>query len=178
MKSVRRGMVVGLVLLTLAAATPLVVQWVAQPRGPSFSIVFPDGGERRITVAALRNMPQIVRRGEVENQFGNWRDAGTYSGVLLSSLLSGISYDAVDAVASDGYRVTIERSRVEDPAYPMVVAYAFDGASVPAWADGFRIVVLPEDGQVSNEEYQVVSAGSYWVKNVVQVVVTTSEAHP
>jgi len=31
---------------------------------------------------------------------------------------------------------------------------------------------------VSNEEYQVVSAGSYWVKNVVQVVVTTSEAHP
>ncbi len=170
MKNVRRGMVLGLVLLTVAAATPLVARWLARPRGPSFSIVLSDGAERRVNLAALRSMPQIVRRGEVENQFGNWRDAGTYSGVLLADLLSGIRYDAVDVLAGDGYRVTIERWRVEDSAYPMVVAYALDGVPVPAWADGFRIVVLPESGRVGNGEYRAVSAGSYWVKNVARIV--------
>lgn len=174
MKNVRRGMVAGLGLLILATALPLGVRWLTQPRGPSFSIVLPDGAERRITLAALERMPQIVRRGEYQNQFGNWRDAGTYTGVLLVDLLPRISYDAVDVVASDGYRATIERQRVEDPAYPMAIAYAFDGVPVPTWEDGFRIVVLPADGRVSNEGYQAVSAGSYWVKNVVRIVLTAA----
>jgi hypothetical protein len=65
--------------------------------------------------------------------------------------------------------VTIERARVEDEEYPMVLAYAFNGVEVPAWTDGFRIVVLPEDGRISNEEYAATSAGSYWVKNVVRL---------
>ncbi|MCX6099896.1 MAG: hypothetical protein NTV92_00405 [Candidatus Bipolaricaulota bacterium] len=171
MKDVRRGMVVGLVLLIVAATTPLVVRWATAPRGPSLWIELPTGTERKVDLAGLRRLPQISRRGEVQNQFGNWRDGGTYTGVLLTDLLNDVSYGAVDVVAEDGYRVTIGRSRVEDGEYPMVLAYAFDGVAVPAWKDGFRVVVLPDDGRVSNEEYGAASAGSFWVKNVARIVV-------
>ncbi len=166
----RRGMVIGLVFLILAVTAPLVVRWATAPRGPSLSIESPTGMERRVDLAALRRLPRIAGPGEVQNQFGNWVDAGIYSGVLLADLLSPTPYSTLVAVAEDGYRVSIERWRVDDPEYPMILAYALDGVSVPAWKDGFRLVVLPEDGRVSNEEYEAVSAGSYWVKNVVQLV--------
>lgn len=170
MNGVRRGMVLGLVLLALAAATPLVVRWAIEPKGRFFSIVLPTGAERRVDLATLQRLPQVARRGEYQNQFGNWKDAGSYSGVLLSVLLSGMAYDTVDVIAEDGYRVSIERRRVEDAEYPMAIAYSFDGVSVPTWEDGFRLVVLPEDGRVSNEEYEAVSAGSYWIRNVARIV--------
>jgi len=71
--------------------------------------------------------------------------------------------------ADDGYTVVIERARLEDPDYPVVLAFEMDGVSVPEWEDGYRIAVLPEDGSVSNEEFGVESAGSFWVKNVVRI---------
>jgi hypothetical protein len=165
-------MVVGLVLLIVAAATPLVVRWATAPRGPLLWIALATGAERKIDLASLQRLPQISRYGEVQNQFGNWRDAGTYTGVLLTDLLNDASYGTLDVVAEDGYRVTINRSRVEDGEYPMVLAYAFDGVPVPAWEDGFRVVVLPDDGRVSNEEYGAASAGSFWVKNVARIVLS------
>jgi len=178
MKNLRRGMVALLALLTVAVATPLVVRWVMQPKGPSFAIVLANGQERRIDLAELRRMPQIVRQGEAQNQFGNWKDGGTYTGVLLTVLLGEASYDHVDVIASDGYRVTVEKARVEDPAYPMVLAYALDRVSVPAWEDGFRLVVLPESGRVGNEDYHAASAGSFWVKNVTRIELRTSPETP
>jgi hypothetical protein len=51
----------------------------------------------------------------------------------------------------------------------MVLAYALDGISIPDWKDGFRLVVLPEGGRVSNEAYRAASAGSFWVKNVERI---------
>ncbi len=170
MSGLRRGMVLGLLLLILAAATPLVVRWIVEPKGASFSIVLPTGAERRVDLAALRRLPQIVRRGEYQNQFGNWRDAGVYSGVRLADLIGDTDYETIDVVARDGYRVSIERKRVEDSEYPLVLAYEKDGVAVPTWEEGFRIAVLPEDGRVSNEEYDAVSAGSFWVKDVVSIV--------
>jgi hypothetical protein len=177
MKNVRRGMVVGLILLILAAATPLVIRWATAPRGPSLWIVLATGAERKIDLARLRRLPQVSRRGEVQNQFGNWRDGGTYTGVLLTDLLNDAPYGTIDVVAEDGYRVTIDRSRVGDAEYPMVLAYALDGVPVPSWKDGFRVVVLPAAGRVSNEEYGVTSAGSFWIKNVVRFVLSP-EATP
>jgi hypothetical protein len=171
MQNLRRGMVVGLVILTVAVAAPLVVRWALSPRGPAIDIVLPSGATRTVTLAALRRLPVLSRQGEYQNQFGNWRDAGLYSGVRLTDLLEGVTYEAIDVVAVDGYRVSIERQRIEDPDYPVVLAYAKDGVEVPNWEDGFRIAVLPEDGRVSNEEYNAVSAGSYWVKNVVRLIV-------
>ncbi len=175
---VRRGMLVGLLILVLAVATPLVVRWATRPPsgGPAITIVLPGGGERVIDLEEMRRLPSLARRGEAQNQYGNWRDVGVYSGVLLANLLRGISYQAIEAIGEDGYRVTIERARVEDAEYPMVLAYAFDEQTVPAWSDGFRIVVLPDDGRVSNEEYKAVSAGSYWVKNVARIVLAPEAA--
>lgn len=182
---VRRGMLAGLLLLVLAVTAPLVVRWALRPpsAGPAVSIVLPDGRETRLGLAAMKRLPAVERKGEAQNQYGNWRDAGAYTGVLLADLLRRVSYASVEAVAADGYRVIIERERIEDPAYPMVLAYACDGVSVPDWTDGFRIVVLPDDGRVTNEEYRAASAGSYWVKNVVRLIVSTatttaSEAAP
>ncbi len=166
----RRRMVIGLVLLCLGVAAPLAVRWAAQPRGPFLEIEDPKAATWKIDLAALRRLPHIVRHGEYENQFGNWRDAGTYEGVLLTDLLAGMSYNVLEVVGVDGYRVAIERWRVEDAEYPMVLAYALNGVSVPVWNDGFRLVALPEDGAVSNEEYRAASAGSFWVKNVVRLV--------
>ncbi len=169
MRNTRRGRVAALALLTLAAATPLVVRWIVEPRGPAVEIVLPTGRARNLSLSEMRRLPRVTRRGEVQNQFGNWRDGGTYTGVRLSDLIGDAEYDEIDVVAADGYRVSIARSRVESVDYPIVLAYGFDGVDVPTWQDGFRIAVLPEDGRVSNEEYGTVSAGSYWVKNVARI---------
>jgi len=169
MRNVRRGMLVGLILLTAAATAPLVVRWALSPRGPAIEVVLPSGATRTVTLAELRRLPVTTRSGEYQNQFGNWRDAGTYTGVRLADLLGDAEYETLEVVAADGYRAPIERRRIENPEYPMILAYAYDGVEVPNWEDGFRIVVLPEDGRVSNEEYDAISAGSYWVKNVVRL---------
>lgn len=168
-------MLIGLLLLILAVTLPLAVRWSLRPLTelPAVVIVRPDGRETSVDLAAMRRLPVVTRRGEVQNQYGNWRNAGTYTGVLLADLLRGVSYELLEAVASDGYRVTIERTRVEDRTFPMILAYALDGVAVPKWNDGFRIVVLPESGRVSNEEYRAVSAGSYWVKNVERLVASS-----
>jgi hypothetical protein len=166
MQNVRRGMLLGLVVLTVAVAAPLAVRWALSPRGPAIEVVLPSGATRTVTLVAMRRLPTLTRQGEYQNQSGNWRDAGMYSGVQLTELIGDAEYETIDIVARDGYRISIERRRVEDPDYPVVLAYAKDGVAVPTWEDGFRIAVLPEDGRVSNDEYDAVSAGSYWVRNV------------
>jgi hypothetical protein len=163
-------MLVGLTVLAAVVAAALAIRWALEPRGPVLQIVLLTGEERRVDLSQLRRLPVVSRRGESQNQYGNWRDAGTYTGVLLRDLLGVVAYEDVEVAGADGYRVTIERARVEDEEYPMVLAYAFNGVEVPAWTDGFRIVVLPDDGRVSNEEYEATSAGSYWVKNVNRIV--------
>ncbi|MDD5263752.1 MAG: hypothetical protein PHU43_02845 [Candidatus Bipolaricaulis sp.] len=170
MQNVRRGMLLALVVLTVSVAAPLVVRWALSPTGPAIEVVLPSGATRMVTLATLRRLPTLTRQGEYQNQFGNWRDAGVYSGVRLADLIGDADYETIDVVARDGYRVTIERARIESPDHPVVLAYAKDGVAVPAWEDGFRIAVLPEDGRISNEEYDAVSAGSFWVKNVVSIV--------
>lgn len=176
MRDTRWGMAVALALLTLAVATPLVVRWIVEPREPAVEIVLPTGKARSVSLSEMRRLPTVMRRGEVQNQFGNWRDGGIYTGVRLTDLMGNAEYDALDVVAVDGYRVSIPRSRVESVDYPMVLAYTFDGVDVPAWQDGFRIAVLPEDGRVSNEEYGAVSAGSDWVKNVLRIEMRQGDA--
>jgi len=169
-------MVAALALLTLAVAAPLVVRWMSEPRGPAVEIVLATGQARSVSLSEMRRLPVLTRRGEYQNQFENWRDGGIYTGVRLSDLVGNAEYDTLDVVAADGYRVSIARSRVESVDYPMVLAFAFDGVDVPAWQDGFRIAVLPEDGRVSNEEYGAVSAGSDWAKNVLRMEMRTGDA--
>jgi len=159
------------VVLVLACLLPVVVRTLISDRGPFVDVVDVIGMTRSVSLRDMKAGNVLRRQGEYENQYGNWRDAGTYAGVLLSDLLDDVDYTAVEVVAEDGYRVTIERERIEDPDYPVILAFSMDGVDVPQWEDGFRIAVLPEDERVSNEEYDAVSAGSYWVKNVVRLVV-------
>jgi hypothetical protein len=160
---------IGFALLIVACIAPLVVRSLLPETGPSVQVLGPDGSVRTITLSEMKEMPALTREGVYQNQYGNWRDQGIYSGVRLADLVGTRDYSSVEVIADDGYRVTIDRARVEDPEYPMILAYRMDSRDVPEWKDGFRIAVLPEDGNVGNEEYGVESAGSFWVKRVVQL---------
>ena len=170
-RGIRTAYLVGFLAFVVAVAAPIVVRWAIAPSGPSIEIVDVDGRVRAVTQKEIERLPRLCRRGSYENQFGNWRDEGNYCGVLLEDLVDGESeYGMLIVIAEDGYRVGIERRRIEDPDFPIVLAFSFDGRSVPDWSDGYRIAVLPADGGVSNVEYGVESAGSYWVKNVTRLV--------
>ncbi len=157
------------IILVLACLLPVVVRTLISDRGPFVDVVDVDGATKSVSLQEMKTGDVLRRQGEYENQYGNWRDAGIYAGVLIRDLLDDVDYSAVEVVADDGYRVTLERDRIEDPDYPVILAFGMDGVDVPQWEDGFRIAVLPEDGRVSNEEYDAVSAGSYWVKNVARL---------
>jgi len=161
---------ISFVVLVGACIVPLVVRSLLQQDGPSIQVEMADGSVRAITLFQMKELPFLTRDGSYQNQYGNWRDHGTYSGVLLSDLVQDHDYSSLEAVAEDGYRVTIARSRVEDSDYPMVLAFRMDGVDVPDWSDGFRIAVLPEDGGVSNVDYEAESAGSYWVSHVIRLI--------
>ena len=167
----RRVYLAAFLLLVIAIVTPVIVRFVLLSHEPAIEIAHPDGRRRTIILSQMKRLPSLTRTGTYQNQFGNWRDEGVYTGVRLIDLVeTGTEYEAIRVIANDGYTIEVERCRVEDPDYPMILAYAYDGVEVPSWEMGFRIAVLPEDGTVSNEEYGVESAGSYWVKNVVRLV--------
>ena len=171
MRRVRPGYLVAFLVLAVVVIVPTFLRRPPVPAGPSVVVVDTDGRERTITRDEIDRLPELCRRGEYQNQYENWRDEGVYCGPRLIDLLGEIGdYVSVVVVAVDGYRVEIERWRIEDEAYPLVLAHSFEGRSVPDWPDGYRIAVLPEDGSVSNADYGVVSAGSYWVKNVVRLL--------
>lgn len=168
---IRAGYLVAFLLLALAVVLPTVVRFLSHGDGPTVTIESPDGRTRSLTLSDLKRLPSITHRGSYQDQYDNWRDEGLYVGVPLTAIFGEeADYASVRVIATDGYEITIEREQVESAEYPMVLAYAFDGREVPGWTDGFRIAVLPEDGAVSNEEYEAVSAGSYWVKNVARMV--------
>lgn len=170
-QGIRRGILLAWLLVITAVVVPVVIRMAGPATGPGIAIVHSDGSEHLIHLPQMKRLPSLTRKGIYQNQFGNWRDEGIYTGVLLSDLVGkDTDFTGIRVVATDGYEVTIDRTRVVDPDYPVVLAYAFDGVEVPTWTDGFRIAVLPEDGSVGNEEYHAVSAGSYWVKNVARLV--------
>lgn len=170
-RGIRMAYLIGFLALIIAVVIPIVVRWAAVPDGPAIEIVDMIGQKRTVTLQEIKGLPLLCRRGSHENQFGNWRDEGEYCGPLLTELLGvEAEYASMTVIAEDGYRVEIGRERVEDPDYPVVLAFSLDGCVVPDWTDGYRIAVLPADGGVSNAEYGVESAGSYWVKNVVRLV--------
>jgi len=167
----RRWYLVAFIALIVAVVAPFIVRLAMHADEPIVEIVSLDGITRKVSLSKMKRMPILTREGTYQNQFDNWRDQGTYTGVRLIDLIGpAVDYRSIRVVAADGYELSIERERVEAPDYPMILAYVFDGLEVPAWAMGFRIVVLPEDGAVSNAEYNAVSAGSFWVQNVVRII--------
>ncbi len=169
-QGVRLAYLVGFVALVIAIIIPMAVRWAAGPSGPMITVIDAIGEEQHVTLRHIQQLAVLCRRSSYENQFGNWRDEGEYCGVLLTELLNeGSEYTAISVVAEDGYHVEIDRTRIEDLEYPVVLAFSLDGVIVPDWTDGYRIAVLPEDGGVSNADYETDSAGSYWIKNVARI---------
>ncbi len=159
----RRGVLIAWLLLIVAVVVPVLIRMNSPAPGPTIILVTTDGAECSISLAQMKRLPALSRKGTYQNQLGNWCDEGVYTGVLLTDLLGkDVAFTGVRVVASDGYEVTIDRLRILDPNYPVVLAYAFNGEEVPTWGDDFRIAVLPGDGSVSNEEYHAASAGSCW----------------
>lgn len=166
----RRVYLASFLLLVIAIVISVLVRIAMHSQGPKITIVYLNGRQQAISLSQMKRLPTITRKGTYQNQYGNWRDEGTYTGVRLASLIgTDLGYIAIRVIAADGYEIAIDRKRIEDPFYPMVLAYACDGVEVPVWGSGFRIVVLPEDGTVSNEEYGVPSAGSFWIRNVTKI---------
>ncbi len=175
-RRVRPGYLLAFVALVLAVIVPIVVRWATTGDDPAIEVVSGSGTSRTIGLRELEAMPRLCRRGAYQNQFGNWRDEGVYCGVRLIDLIDpAADVASVLVIAADGYRVELARARIEDEAYPVVVAFSYEGLTVPAWEDGYRIAVLPEDGAVSNADYGVDSAGSIWVKNVSRLIVQSTE---
>ena len=167
----RQVYLIAFLLLVIAIVTPVIVRFALLSHEPVIEIVHPDGRRRTIILSQMKRLPSLTRTGTYQNQFGNWRDEGVYTGVCLADLVgTGTEYEAIRVIATDGYTIEVDRRRVEDAEYPMILAYSYDGMAVPSWEAGFRIAVLPEDGNVGNEEYGATSAGSFWVKNVRQIV--------
>ncbi|MGC9529995.1 MAG: hypothetical protein ACP5G2_05175 [Candidatus Bipolaricaulaceae bacterium] len=146
------------------------------PSGPRVTLTGPQSA-LEVTVDDLASLPHVERAGSYQNLYGNWAGHGVYRGVPLLLLgqrhFPDVPLGTVTVVGADGYQVDFSRPRLQDPDYPVVLAYARDGRRPPAWEDGPRIAVLPADGGVSNAEYGAESAGAFWVKNVVEI-----EFHP
>ncbi|MFW9793948.1 MAG: hypothetical protein ACFFEE_06595 [Candidatus Thorarchaeota archaeon] len=183
-----RGIILLVVLLAGASLTALVL---LQPSGdtPTESNIQIVGATTtiNITLSQMQDETPIIRNGSFQNSFGNIRGAGEYQGVLVSDLLEAVGgmgiNDTLTVKASDGYSQTFEYSKV----YPnqtiwdiqgdMVIAYMYNGTTVPDYEDGFRLMFLPEDGYYSNADANATTdpnpyaAGPQCVSNVVQIIV-------
>jgi hypothetical protein len=124
-----------------------------------------------------------------QNRFQNWRDAGTYVGVSLSSLVELVGgmdeNDVVRVNATDGWIQYYAYYNL----YPnvsfttlqgsLILAYSFNGTTPTTWGDGPRTVFVPSDGAFSNDDANQTthpawffgSAGARWVKNVASIEV-------
>ncbi len=138
---------------------------------PLVTVAGPE--EVGLSLGELRALPELERDGSYQNRYGNWSTPARFRGVLLQDLVRHLFPELrpreVTVVADDGYRVAFSADRLDDPHYPVVLAYSRDGLSPPVWEEGPQIAVLPEDGRVSNEDYGAESAGAYWVQNVARL---------
>lgn len=154
---------------------------------PYVTLVGEDDTAINVTLTQLLTMDSVTRNGSYQNSYGNIRGYGLYTGVRISDLveLAGgmTSNDTLKVIASDGYNMTFEYSKV----YPnasileiqgdMVLAYEYNGTRVPDYEDGFRIAFLPDDEYYSNADANATTepnpsaAGPQWVSNVARMEV-------
>jgi len=182
-----------LVLIIAAGSMTAIVLLNTQGLGteePSVTIV--GSSIVNVTLSDMLTMSSVTRNGSYQNTFGNVRGEGTYTGVRVSDLVElagGMTEDDnMTVIASDGYNQTFAYSKV----YPnqtiydiqgdMVIAYRFDGQTVPDYPDGYRLMFLPEDGYYSNADANASTdpdprgAGPQCVSNVARIVIVRPPA--
>jgi predicted phosphodiesterase len=153
-------------------------------------------GNSTLDISSLRAMETVEGDASYQNQLGNWRGNGTYSGVRVADLLEmvgGISPgDTLRAVASDDYYQeycywnVYPNATWRDLQGEMILAWAFDGSEVPKWDKGPTVAFLPPDGAYSNQDclltscpgqgcHEYLSGGSRWVKDVTRLLIIRNE---
>ncbi|NWF95407.1 MAG: metallophosphoesterase [Candidatus Thorarchaeota archaeon] len=146
-----------------------------------------------LTVADLSSMQSVEGQSAFQNQYGVWGGAGVYRGVRVSDLVALVGGMALNGhlmiIAHDGFAQAYCYSNV----YPdsswlliqgeMILAYAYNHTAVPLWSEGPRVVMIPPDGEYSNDDcmltsapgtgwFEYPSAGSRWVRyvNAIEVL--------
>ncbi len=142
-------------------------------------VVLAGPHEIRLTLADLQSLPTEEGEGSYQNRYDSWSASAFYRGARLKALVQHYFPELwpsrITVVAADGYRVDFSVDRLEDPVFPVVLAFEKDGLIPPAWREGPQIAVLPAGGRVSNEAYDAESAGAYWVQNVVRLEIGVAE---
>ncbi len=156
---------------------------------PLLSIEGSDGSTRSLTLNELLAMTPIERFGSYQNSFNNTRGSGTYIGAKISDILDlvgGVDTDEVILVnATDGYSqiFTYDNLYPNETLYEIqgdfVLAYSFNGSTIPEYGEGPRIMFLPEDGYFDNADAALVidpqfsagAAGPKLVSNVQEIIV-------
>ncbi len=177
---------IGALLISGAAIAALIF---LQPTDSSpeyyVEVVGGNGVSQNVTLTEMMLMDSVSGNSSYENTYGNVRGIGVYKGVKVSDLVNLVGgmdegY-VVRIVAEDGYSQTFEKSKV----YPnltiwnlqgdMILAYEYDGLTVPEYEDGVRLAFIPEDGYYSTADANATTepdpsaAGPQWVSNVVRI---------
>ncbi|TFG34466.1 hypothetical protein EU527_03375 [Candidatus Thorarchaeota archaeon] len=151
------------------------------------TVVGVDGTATNVTLADLLSMTAVSRNGSYQNTYGNIRGEGIYTGVKVSNLIDlvgGMEDDeSIRVISKDDYSQIFEYAKVYpnqsywDVQGDMVLAYEYEGLTVPDYEDGFRLTFLPEDGYYSNADANTTTnpdpaaAGPQWVSNVIRIEV-------
>lgn len=149
------------------------------------------GSSESYSLSDIKNMTTITGISQFQNQFGNWRDYGTYIGVKINTLLKDVggmnTSSIIKVTATDDYFAYYTYDNV----YPtgnfaaiqgdMILAYSLNGTEIPDYDSGPRIIFLPDDEAYSNNDMvdttslesrgAVPSGGSRWVKSVEKIEV-------
>ena len=149
-------------------------------------------GNITLQLEDLKQMNWVEAYSAFQNFYGNWRGQGTYRGVAVSDVIGLVGgmepTDIIVVEALDGYTQAFCQSNVypdtswHDAQGLMILAFMFNGTSVPEWSDGFRMAFLPPDGAYSNDDCLYtsclgqgcslyLSGGSRWISNVARIVV-------
>ena len=190
MDSTKAKLLTVLLVAILVAGGALAALVMFQPSNnssDSFVEVVGTETSQNVTLSEMLLMTSITGNSSYQNSYGNVRGEGIYTGVNISDLVDlvgGMTEDDVLRVtAVDGYSVTFDRAKV----YPnttifdiqgnMILAYEFNGSTVPDYEEGFRLAFIPEDGYYSNADANDTTdpnpngAGPQWVSNVAKIEV-------
>ncbi len=137
-----------------------------------------------MSLEELKEMDSVTGTVSFQNRFYNWNEPAEYTGVKLSTLVPDMEgTDILEVTATDGYSQKFSYRQIfpveenEDIQGDIILAYSYNGQTVPDWEDGPMIAVLPPDEEFSNADLNMTkslttdfnrqsSAGSLWVRNV------------
>jgi DMSO/TMAO reductase YedYZ molybdopterin-dependent catalytic subunit len=148
----------------------------------NLTIVAANGTQIELYATDIAGLTSYTASGGTRSSNGAIKNAGTYTGVPILTLLDLVggvsSSDVVTFIASDGYRTTVSYEQLHgndiatydssgnpmqsNQTLTMIVAYYMNGTPLPAADLGqLRIAVVGPEG--------VITSGNIWAKFVVQI---------